>query len=143
MCPQRHSIRTAPRTRRRAHTTAVCCIATALQHLYCRGMLHRDRTVVACSTTALSTALAPPPSSHSTAPELHCPPSSPPRGLLHRSGELHATGELYTGELQMSTSLHSQTAKRFTLKAHVANICFRCFKCFGGILLCFVSILQK
>jgi hypothetical protein len=89
---------------------------------------------------------------------LHCTthlPSSPPRlqlafstkaihhgllhqtcrGLLHRSGELRVTGELYTTELHTSTSLHSRKQQEDVApKAHVANVCFKCFRCFSGTL---------
>ena len=33
--------------------------------------------------------------------------------LLHRSGDLRATGELYTGELHTPTSFHSEIARKY------------------------------
>ena len=79
-----------------------------------------------------------------------CPPSSPPclpptfstgaachgllyriyRGLLHRNGKLCATGELH-----VLTSLHSPKRQGdVALKAHVAGVYFKCFRCFRGML---------
>jgi hypothetical protein len=50
------------------------------------------------------------------------------RGLLHRSGELRATSELYTGELHMPTSLHYPKQQGdSTLKPHVVIVYFKYF----------------
>jgi hypothetical protein len=56
-------------------------------------------------------------------------------GLLHRSGELCATDELYIGKLYTPMSLHfAKQQGEVTLKAHVAKVCFKCFRCFKGML---------
>jgi hypothetical protein len=66
------------------------------------------------------------------------------RVLLHRSGKLHATGELYTSEHQTPTSLHSpkqqgDVALKHILQTYVPSI--------SGVLevccKCFIWMLQK
>jgi hypothetical protein len=105
---------------------------------------------------------APPPSS-TTAPRLGSTTTVPPRCSPRRTStrrsshrpstlsitlaapcplgattELRAIGELYTVELHTPTSLHSPKQQRdVALKAHVANIYF---KCFGYFLLYVASV---
>jgi hypothetical protein len=66
------------------------------------------------------------------------------RGLLQQSSELRATSELCTGELHTSTSLHSPKQQgHIMLKVHVANVCFKYFRCFGGMFQVFLMDVAK
>jgi hypothetical protein len=55
--------------------------------------------------------------------------TAPParRGLLHQSGELRATSELYTGELHAPTSLCWQAARRCCAKRACCKPMFQVF----------------
>jgi hypothetical protein len=66
------------------------------------------------------------------------------RSLLHRSGELRATVELYDGELHVPTSLYSSKQQGdIALKPHVASVYFKCFRCFRGMLQVFYMDVAK
>jgi hypothetical protein len=66
------------------------------------------------------------------------------RGLLQQSSELRATSELCTGELHTSTSLHSPKQQgHIALKVHVANVCFKYFRCFRGMFQVFLMDIAK
>jgi hypothetical protein len=64
--------------------------------------------------------------------------------LLHQSGEVRAIGELYTGELHTTRSLHSPKQQgEIALKPHIAHLYFKCFICFGCMLQVFFMDVER